>query len=137
MRYLLLVAALTLAIACVPLSASAEVSASASTKKCKKGYKRVKVGHGRKAHLVCKKVKKTKAPAQQTPVAPTNPAPEAPAPGTPAAPEAPAGPSVAEVETIIRDGLQAQHLPSLGPDSIAVTFEQPTQVLAPVSYDPY
>ena len=49
----------------------------------------------------------------------------------------PAGPSVAEVEAAIRGLAQAGHRYDLPPESIEVTFEQPTQILPMRMYNPY
>jgi hypothetical protein len=138
MARLLVVAVCAVAVVFAPASADGKPT-TLTAKKCRKGYKRVRVRHGRHSRYVCRKVKK-KVLAPVAPTPPTDTQPTAPtdtAPSQPTTPSAPAGPSVADVEKIIRDGLQAQHLAFLGPESIEVIFEQPTQVLAPVSYDPY
>ena len=140
---LLLVCALGLA-ALAPVSASAAAHPTRA-KRCRSGYKRVRVKHHGRTRTVCRKVTKKKRatkPATPAPTAPQAAAPSTPAPTTPApaaqpAPTGPVGPSVADVESIIRGGLQAGHLAWLGPESIEVIFEQPTQVLPMVQYDPY
>jgi hypothetical protein len=115
----------TLLVACLPAPASAapagaSTSASAAAKKrCKKGTKRVRVKRAGKTRWVCRKAKKQSG-AKSAP-----------------APAGPAGPSVAEVESIIRGLLQAQAPYPLPAEAVQVSFEQPTQVLPMVMYDPY
>ena len=122
---LLLVALLVSAVAAGPAGASAETGATAPTasaaakKKCKKGTRAVKVRSKGRTRTVCRK---RKSRAKRTPAP---------------APKGPAGPSVAEIESIIRGQAQANHQTWLGPESIEVIFERPTQVLPMVMYDPY
>lgn len=109
---LALLAAFALLVAAAPAAGAAGAagttpSASVS-KKCKKGYKRVTVKKDGKKRRVCRRKK-----AQ------------------------PSGPSVAEVEKIIREQHQARHETWLGPESIEVVFERPTKILSMRKYDPY
>ena len=91
-------------------ASQAPAAQAAAKKKCKKGYKRVTVKKAGKTKKVCRKKKKAAGPA---------------------------GPSVAEVESIIRGIEQAGHETWLGPESMEVTFEQPTKILPMRQYDPY
>ena len=125
---LLLICALAL-VALVPAATASASQPASAAKKCRKGYKRAKVKRRGHVRVVCRKVKKAKRTTTPAPGTSTSTA-------TPA-PSAPAGPTVAEVEAIIRGGLQAQHQSWLGPESIEVIFERPTQVLSSVQYDPY
>ena len=129
-----LVVAIVAFAAVVPASASTAPPRVAMAKKCKRGYKRVKVRRHGKVHFVCKR-KRPPAPTA-TPAPATTPVAQPAPQQTPAAPVDP-GPAVADVEDAIRASLQANHLPALPPESIEVTFEQPTLVLSKVSYDPY
>jgi hypothetical protein len=109
-------------VACLPASAAASpdgataTASAAAKKRCKKGTKLVRVKKGGKTRSVCRRSKKkTSAPKSA----------------------GPAGPSVAEVESIIRGLLQAQAPYPLPAEAVQVSFEQPTQVLPMVMYDPY
>jgi hypothetical protein len=116
----LLVALLAFGVLSAPAQAAggdAPTATAAAKKKCKKGTKAVKVRSKGKTRTVCRKPKSRKPAAK--------------------APAGPAGPSVAEVEAIIRGQAQAGHETWLGPESIAVTFERPTQVMPMVMYNPY
>lgn len=128
MRSLIRLLVLSVAVALVPAAgAAATPTATVAKHRCHKGYKAVKVKKHGHRRWVCRK-KKTHHAAPK-------PAPS-PSPSPSPTPSAPAGPSVADVESIIRTIAQAHHEPWLGPESIAVTFEQPTQVLPAVKYDP-
>lgn len=91
--------------------AAGAVPAAASAKKkkkCRAGFKRATVRKQGRKRVVCRR----KRPR-------------------------PAGPSVAQVESIIRGHQQSYHETWLGPESIEVTFERPTRVLPMRMYDPY
>ena len=107
-RVALLVVALLVA---APVASASTPASSAAKKKCKAGYTLKTVKKNGKKRKVCKK-KKTRRTG-------------------------PAGPSVAEVESIIRGIAQAGHETWLGPESMEVSFEKPTKVLPMRMYNPY
>jgi hypothetical protein len=134
-----LVAACALSVTGLPIAGSAHGAASAPTahvakkkrKRCRRGFHRVHVRrHGRRV-TVCRRIHHKAAPK---PPAPTPPPSSSPAPP---APTGPAGPGVADVEAMLRGAAQADHEPWLGPESVEVVFDQPTQVLGVTQYDPY
>lgn len=94
--------------ALVPASiGTAAGPAHAAKKKCKNGYRLVTVKkHGKTRH-VCKKKRHA----------------------------APAGPSVAEVEAIVRGQEQAGAPAYLQPEDVEVIFDRPTKILGRIKYD--
>lgn len=113
-RLLILLVALAATALLVPLSAPANSPAGSVTaakkKKCKKGYRAVRVRRNGHRVWVCRRK---------------------------SAPAGPAGPSVQEAEAMIVAQEQSNHQAWLGPESIEVVFDQPTQIGQRVKYDPY
>ncbi len=109
MRTCLLACLAALVLGAVPVSAPAAAPAGTAAKKCKPGFKKVTVKRNGKKRTVCKRKQAA----------------------------APAGPTVGEVEAMVRDVHQARHESWQTPEDVVVTFEQPTRILPMRKYDPY